>query len=603
MYRPPLTHHATSSSSGRQPSFEGPPLVPLLAEIPVFVVPAKLDMIEVVSQIEALGGVRALRPEEAVMVITALRGRPRLARVLGDAVDTVAVLRAEFVADAYELAKRAVGDEIPPSLPKWDEYRVPLRRRTASVEPVTPTTPPASIHPVHAGTKRSPPKSPDSPPSKRIKTVSPRTPRISHGTEPATDDAPASPNLDLDTDVTLYPEDIRLRDIPRLAIERPSPLKCPNQDILEAIKSIYLEREYGELAQLNTNVLSYRRSMAILKSVPRRIRSGEEARKLVDVGAKVANRIDEYLKTGQIAEAEEIKASSRFQALRLFSSVWSVGHSTAAALWREGCRDLEDVRLYFLRTDPAPQLEEDDSGWGHGYEWDRATAREERAKNRRRENGKMTREEVVGAWLGLKDELDRPIPRDEVQEIGDIVAEHLDALAPGCSQTITGGYRRGKETTSDVDVVFRPPFGQHENETGALIDALRRRLLRFGIITHVLQLSERETGTPLHHGGGNFDNLDKAFVILRLPGKGRLHRRVDLICSPPSRYAAAVLSWSGSMMFERDLRRWCEDRGYKFRAGLVEIATNREINLDSEREIFRFLGLRYVPPELRNADV
>jgi DNA polymerase mu len=232
--------------------------------------------------------------------------------------------------------------------------------------------------------------------------------------------------------------------------------------------------------------------MAILKSVPRRVKSGEDARKLVDVGAKVANRvsggkgaltqIDEYLATGRIAEAEAIAASARFRALRLFSSVWSVGHSTAAELWREGCRDLEDVRLYFSRTDPAPQLEDD----GHGYEFDRAAVREERAKTRRREEGKMSREEVVSAWLGLRDELDTPIPRDEVVEIGGLVAEHLEGLMPGCEQTITGGYRRGKGTTSDVDVVFRPARGE---ETAALLGRLRRRLLRFGIITHVLRAS------------------------------------------------------------------------------------------------------------------
>jgi DNA polymerase/3'-5' exonuclease PolX len=59
---------------------------------------------------------------------------------------------------------------------------------------------------------------------------------------------------------------------------------------------------------------------------------------------------------------------------------------------------------------------------------------------------------------------------------------------------------------------------------------------------------------PVHASANNFDNLDKAFVIFKLPGKGHLHRRVDLISSPKERYAAAVLSWSGSMMFERDLK-------------------------------------------------
>jgi DNA polymerase mu len=67
-------------------------------------------------------------------------------------------------------------------------------------------------------------------------------------------------------------------------------------------------------------------------------------------------------------------------------------------------------------------------------------------------------------------------------------------------------------------------------------------------------VTQRAPNEPIHASPQNFDNLDKAFVIFRLPGKGRLHRRVDLISAPRERYAAAVLSWSGSMMFERDLK-------------------------------------------------
>ena len=49
-------------------------------------------------------------------------------------------------------------------------------------------------------------------------------------------------------------------------------------------------------------------------------------------------------------------------------------------------------------------------------------------------------------------------------------------------------------------------------------------------------------------------------------------------------------------------RRYAEDRGYKFKAGLIEINTGKEILFETEKEIFTFLGLRYVPPPLRNAD-
>ena len=81
-----------------------------------------------------------------------------------------------------------------------------------------------------------------------------------------------------------------------------------------------------------------------------------------------------------------------------------------------------------------------------------------------------------------------------------------------------------------------------------------------GLITDV---THREKETPIKSSPNNFDNLDKAFVVFRLPGPDRKHRRVDLISAPKARYAAAVLSWSGSMMFERDLRRFAEDQYVK----------------------------------------
>lgn len=174
--------------------------------------------------------------------------------------------------------------------------------------------------------------------------------------------------------------------------------------------------------------------------------------------------------------------------------------------------------------------------------------------------------------------------------------EHLRALRGDTQQVIAGGFRRGKQDTSDVDVIFTAGlykshsfypdstnphphpnlhpsqsqtdtastldpdtdvFGTSPDAADGLLFRLVRRLCRLGIITHVLQLTQRSRVGPLHSSGANFDNLDKAFVILKIGGK---HRRVDLICSPRARYAAAVLSWSGSMMFERDLRRYAEDR-------------------------------------------
>lgn len=99
-----------------------------------------------------------------------------------------------------------------------------------------------------------------------------------------------------------------------------------------------------------------------------------------------------------------------------------------------------------------------------------------------------------------------------------------------------------------------------------------------GIVTHVLREYHRwglsftsdpstaELTASSHQftEHNNFDGLDKAFVLFRLPPKPsddgtgtvqrRLTRRVDFIMAPKAKYALAVLGWSGSMMFERDLK-------------------------------------------------
>ncbi|RXK37721.1 hypothetical protein M231_04970 [Tremella mesenterica] len=525
-------------------------LYPLFAALTFHVLSPKIDLARVYQCIDDLGG-RCVGPEQARFVITALRGRPRLSRALGEWIDAVVVVSEEWIYESYERCLSAATEDENggiPRLPERDKYL--LLRPQVELEVIS------------------------CPMRKRKRRGSEEKGEQEDEGEAREDDSSEE-----EGDIEMYSEDVKLEDIPRLCILRPCPLTCVNQDIIDAIKPILLYREYEDRDQVNSNVLSYRRSLSMLKSVPRRIRSGKEAMKLADVGEKVASRIDEYLSTGTVAESQNILSSSRYQALNEFASVYTIGKVTAKELYDKwNCRTLEDVRKHYeFLAGEAPEVRE-------------------KEKIRRRKLGGMLHVDIVEAWMGLKSELDTP---DEVQEIADCAMEHLSALLDGCQYTITGGYRRGKPQSNDVDIVFCPP---REGQDVGLLRDLTLRLSTVDIITHVLHTTSREAETPIHSTPNNFDNLDKAFVIFRLPGKERLHRRVDLISAPKERYAAAVLSWSGSMMFERDLRRHIERRGLKFRAGLIDPSTTTEINLPTEREIFDYVGLRYVPPELRNAD-
>ncbi|WVQ73950.1 hypothetical protein IAR50_003531 [Cryptococcus sp. DSM 104548] len=582
--RPPPQPYPSSSSSFLQ-QHAAQSLYKLFTGITFHIVSAKLeeDMPRLYQCIAELGG-RCDGVEDAWFIVTALKGKARLERSLDNHwIESKPILTVNYIYDTYQVCLEAATSQTPstPSLPPRDKYRLEFKPRQ-SVD--LASCPKPDTHSQNGS---------QGPSSKRRRVEGGPTATKLEGDRESEDD------------MMLFGPHVRLEDIPASCVLRGSPLICVNQDIVDAIRPIFQEREFEELQQKNSNVLSYRRSLSILKcrsqqcaarsndklmyliAVPRKITSGQEALKLQGVGEKVANRVDEFLRTGSIEECQTILSSPRFRALLDFASVYTIGHHRARELYDiHHCRSLEDVKRHFADMDGGGQEDAID---------------ERREKLKRQKTGHMKAVDIVEEWMKLKDELDQPIPREEVEEITACVMEHVGAFVSGCRHTICGGYRRGKPQSNDVDIVLCPP--EQDQDIG-LLRAAYLRMSELGLITHVLHVTHRDLTTPIRAAPQNFDNLDKAFVIFKLAGPGRrLHRRVDIISAPRERYASAVLSWTGSMMFERDLKRFAEhERGYKFRAGLIEIANGREVNLGTEREIFEFLGLKYVPPELRNAD-
>jgi len=216
--------------------------------------------------------------------------------------------------------------------------------------------------------------------------------------------------------------------------------------------------------------------------------------------------------------------------------------------------------------------------------------------------------------LELRDSLSIPMAREEVADIDRIIGQELESIEPGCSRTIVGGYRRGKQLCNDVDIVFtHPQLGKERNLCKRLVEHLRGQ----GLVTHILHISSFRSSNPLHVPVGaskpdrpHWDTLDKALTIFRLPPKERsmergLHRRVDLIFAPATTYWTAVVGWTGSTIFERDLRLWAKQKmGMKYdSSGITRRRDTKPFFPMSEHAVFEILGLEWIDPTLRNADV
>ncbi|KAL7415266.1 hypothetical protein BDY24DRAFT_382392 [Mrakia frigida] len=349
--------------------------------------------------------------------------------------------------------------------------------------------------------------------------------------------------------------------LPPLACHRKSPMVCVNQPLLDElavlIKWKLIGEDHKEYGVVETHSLAYKRACAAIKAYPTKLQSKAEARKIPYVGEKLAALIGEFIKTGVIARAQILRNDSRLRLLLLFQTLHNVGPKTARDLYDKfHCRSLEDV------YDVKPALRLEVEHWG---------------------------------------ELQSKIPRSEVEEIAEFVASTLERISPGCTYTICGGYRRGKDCSNDVDLIFTHELGDPSRVSRNVLDRLIEELTRLGALENLV------SGAHIGDGGKRTTTLNHSFCVLKLPGEGRLRRRVDLILAAYNVYFCTVLGWTGSTMFERDIRRQAESLGLKFdSSGITNRTTTAKIPVDpklGEKGIFDILGLEWLEPWERCADI
>lgn len=378
----------------------------------------------------------------------------------------------------------------------------------------------------------------------------------------------------------------------RYACRRPSPLHSPNQALITELELIRTERRltgdtYSEMA--------YMRAISALKAfpfpIPDRILDPpevfdpallelrlSEVEKLKGVGKKVFSLIKQFYasenKSGErIVEAKVIARDPAVYIMNAFTELYGIGPIGAREAYNSGARSFSDVlhRGKSLATHLSVQ-------------------------------------ESVRILADLR----KPIGREECRSItAHIMALVRSMLADDVEvkYEICGGYRRGKESTYDVDIII----GHSEPPSRALHMRLLNEMKRKGLITHLVNVStpassyldpdttihDKHTPPPVH--------IDIANIVVLPPLSDRthlaMHRRVDLVFCPLRVYGATVLGWTGSMTFERDLRLWAKSKGFNFSFdGLTNLADESLVDTTDEKAVFDALDLQYMPPEWRNCD-
>jgi DNA polymerase IV len=225
-----------------------------------------------------------------------------------------------------------------------------------------------------------------------------------------------------------------------------------------ALSKVCLSPPFGNTSSDNLNCIAQ----------PKKLRSASDVARLPNIGPKLLRLVLCYIDTGTIPEVESTLASPRFSALSLLSSVYGIGPTTARLLYGKGVRTLRDLHTWYdVDPDAPPEGKIEDAK----VEFDEALP------NANKEDGK---ESLIRVALGFRPDLEIQIPRAEVEEIAGLVQAELDLVQAGCVATICGGYRRGKQKSNDVDIVFTHPDRRLVDE--GLCERVVKSLVEKGVL-------------------------------------------------------------------------------------------------------------------------
>jgi DNA polymerase IV len=302
--------------------------------------------------------------------------------------------------------------------------------------------------------------------------------------------------------------------------------------------------------------IAYRKVITTLRKQPNKITAAKEAEKLPSIGKRLALKIEEIVNTSRLRRLESAKAEPADHILECFLKIYGVGLSQASKWIAQGHKTLEDLQAHV----------------------------------------QLTENQQIG--IDHYDDLLTRIPRDEVTALGEFVKKVGAEIDPRVEFIIGGSYRRGSNSSGDIDFIVTRPETTSSNEILGFLHTLVTRLTTAGFLVAALVHPSSESGTKWHG-------------CCVLPGQEKaIWRRIDFLVVPETELGAALIYFTGNDIFNRSIRLLASRKGMRLnQRGLyknvmrgparVKVTGGELVEGADEKKIFEALGVPWRPPEER----
>ncbi|MBU7014925.1 MAG: DNA polymerase/3'-5' exonuclease PolX [Theionarchaea archaeon] len=280
---------------------------------------------------------------------------------------------------------------------------------------------------------------------------------------------------------------------------------------------------------------AYRKAARSIESLEESIETFDDYRVIPGVGEAIAKKIDEIVRTGRLEYLEKLKEETPDEYGELLQ-LPEIGPKTAQILARQGITSISALEKALERHTLRRV-----KGFGPKTESNLKRSIElHQFKTERR---------LLGKILPLCRQLKR-------------------ALQPVCEQAVVAGsVRRWKETVGDIDILVISRMSEQVMDT----------FTGLSDVEHVISRGTTRSTVILRNG-----------------------IQADVRVLPEESFGSALQYFTGSKEHNISLRQLAAGKGLKLSEyGLFDRKTDERVAGESEEEIYRHLGLQYIPPELR----
>ncbi len=293
-------------------------------------------------------------------------------------------------------------------------------------------------------------------------------------------------------------------------------------------------------------IRTYRRVAKILENLPMDV---EEAIKtgyiyrIKGIGSSTLQKFEEFIKTGRVSKYEELRKRVPEELLELMD-VPGIGPKTLRAAYEKlGVRTKEDF-IKVLKDGSLAKL----PGFGP----------------------KKVEKILKGLelWRKAQERIPLVVAYPLAHSVLELLKERIKGLYENA--TVAGSLRRMKETIGDFDILVSAP---------------------------------RENWRKIHDEFVNLPEIED--VVLHGETKSTIilkehHRQCDLRTVEPESWGAALQYFTGSRHHNIKLREIAKELGLKVNEyGVFDAKTGKKLGGRTEEEVYRLLGMQFVPPEMR----